>query len=48
MRMCTYDASPAGTLKQTWEALPARVRHGFWSGANIYVIILGGQGRAKS
>jgi hypothetical protein len=45
--LLAFDASPGGTLKQAWENLPARVRNGFWSGANIYVMILGGQGRAK-
>jgi hypothetical protein len=46
--LLAYDASPAGTLKQAWEALPTRVKHGFWTGANIYVMILGGQGRPKT
>jgi hypothetical protein len=46
--LLAYDASPAGTLRQAWENLPARVKRGFWDGANIYVMILGGQGRAKS
>jgi hypothetical protein len=43
--LLAYDASPAGTLKHAWENLPTRVKQGFWTGANIYVMILGGQGR---
>jgi hypothetical protein len=46
--LLAYDASPTGSLKQVWKDLPARVRHGFWTGANIYVMIRGGQGRPKA
>ena len=45
--LLAYDASLTGSLKQAWGNLPARVKHGFWTGANIYVMILGGQGRPK-
>jgi hypothetical protein len=43
-----YDASPRGTLKAAWEGLPGKVKRSFWEGANIYVIILGGQGSELS
>jgi hypothetical protein len=46
--LLAYDASPTGSLKQAWRDLPARVKNGFWTGAHIYVMILGGQGRPKS
>jgi hypothetical protein len=45
--LLAYDASREGTLKSAWEGLPERVRESFWNGANIYVMILGGQGRSK-
>jgi len=44
--LVAYDASRDGTLKQAWEGLPRVVQGSFWSGANIYVMILGGQGRS--
>jgi hypothetical protein len=40
--LLAYDASPSGTLATAWTALDARTRHAFWEGANIYVMILGG------
>ncbi len=43
--LLAYDASPQGTLRAAWNALPAKVRNGFWEGANLYVMILGGTGR---
>jgi hypothetical protein len=43
--LLAYDASPKGTLKKAWEDLPQKVRQSFWEGLNIYVMILGGQGR---
>jgi hypothetical protein len=43
--LLAYDASRGGTLKSAWEALPQTVQDSFWDGANIYVMILGGQGR---
>jgi len=46
--LLAYDASQTGSLRHAWEDLPVRVRHGFWTGANIYVMILGGQGRSKA
>ncbi|HTO08940.1 MAG TPA: hypothetical protein VMR86_17965 [Myxococcota bacterium] len=42
--LLAFDASPGGTLKQAWQALPEKIRNGFWDGANIYVMILGGDG----
>ena len=45
--LLAYDASPTGTLKHAWDNLPTRVKNGFWAGANIYVMILGGQGRSR-
>lgn len=45
--LLAYDASPGGTLRNAWESLPQGVRNSFWKGANIYVMILGGQGRQK-
>ena len=45
--LLAYDASPHGTLKAAWHALPQAVREGFWKGGNVYVMILGGQGRPK-
>jgi hypothetical protein len=46
--LLAYDGSPTGSLRNAWKSLPLRVKHDFWTGANIYVMILGGQGRAKS
>jgi hypothetical protein len=43
--LLAYDASPAGALRMAWNELPRPVRKGFWDGANLYVMILGGQGR---
>jgi len=43
--LIAYDASPLGTLRNAWDDLPSKVRNGFWSGANLYVMILGGSGR---
>jgi hypothetical protein len=43
--LVAYDASPEGTLKRAWTALPKSVQNSFWNSANIYVMILGGQGR---
>jgi len=45
--LLAYDASPGGTLGAAWRALPHAVREGFWKGGNVYVMILGGQGRPK-
>lgn len=42
-----FDASQEGTLKKAWLALPSRVRKAFWDGANIFVMILGGDDRPK-
>jgi hypothetical protein len=41
--LLAYDASRDGTLLSAWSGLPARVRHGFWDGANVYVMILRGR-----
>lgn len=46
--LLAYDSSVGGTLKEAWQAIPKKVRDGFWSGANIYVMILGGEGRTRS
>jgi hypothetical protein len=43
--LLAYDASPKGTLAAAWSALPSKVQESFWEGANIYVMILGGEGR---
>ena len=40
--LLAYDASPDGSLKKAWDEIPVLVRKGFWDGANIYVMILGG------
>ena len=42
--LMAYDASPLGTLKKAWSDLPLHIRHSFWDGANVYVMILGGSG----
>jgi len=42
--LLAYDASRGGTLTAAWNALPAKVQNGFWDGANLYVMILGGDG----
>jgi hypothetical protein len=42
--LLAFDASRDGTLRAAWDGLPAKVRRSFWEGANIYVMILGGQG----
>lgn len=38
------DASADGTLYKAWESLPSKVKHGFWEGANVYAMILRGDG----
>jgi hypothetical protein len=38
--LLAYDASPGGTLHQSWESLPPKVKSGFWNGANVYAMIL--------
>jgi hypothetical protein len=38
--LLAFDASPDGTLHQSWESLPATVKRGFWEGANVYSMIL--------
>ena len=38
--LLAYDASPGGTLRQSWESLPPKVKSGFWNGANVYAMIL--------
>jgi hypothetical protein len=32
--------SPGGTLQQSWESLPPKVKRGFWEGANVFAMIL--------
>jgi hypothetical protein len=36
------DATVDGTLKTAWDNLSDQARNGFWSGANVYVMILRG------
>jgi len=36
------DASPEGLLKRAWDSLEPAVQEGFWSGANLYVMIIRG------
>jgi hypothetical protein len=38
--LLAFDASPNGTLQQSWESLPPKVKRGFWEGANVYAMIL--------
>lgn len=42
--LLAYDASPQGTLRAAWDALGEPVQQSFWKSANVYVMILGGQG----
>lgn len=37
-----YDASTDGAFENAWEALDHDVKEGFWSGANVYVMVLRG------
>jgi hypothetical protein len=41
--LLAYDASKDGTLRAAWNQLAPKVRDGFWTGANVYVMILGGK-----
>lgn len=43
--LIAYDSSPQGSLMAAWSDISSAVRRGFWQGANIYVMLLGGQGR---
>lgn len=45
--LLAYDASPKGTLAKAWKDLDVKTRKAFWEGANIFVIIAGGQGREQ-
>ena len=38
------DASPDGTLYNSWESLPPKVKRAFWEGANVYAMILRSDG----
>jgi hypothetical protein len=42
--LLAFDASPQGTLLAAWNDLGEPVRQSFWESANVYVMILGGQG----
>lgn len=42
--LLAFDASKGGALTTAWKALPKAIRKGFWDGANIFVMILGGDG----
>ena len=37
-----YDASPEGLLLDAWRQLAPEVKHGFWEGANVYIMVLRG------
>ena len=39
-----FDASFDGAFANAWEQLPAEVRQGFWDGANVYTMVIRGQG----
>ena len=39
-----YDASEEATLLNTWLSLDSDVKTGFWQGANLYVMIIRGEG----
>ncbi len=41
--LLAYDASPKQTLVAAWNQLAEPIRHGFWDGANLYVMILRGR-----
>jgi hypothetical protein len=43
--LVAFDASKSGTLRQAWSNLPDTAAKTFWEGGNIYVMILGGDGR---
>jgi hypothetical protein len=43
--LLAYDASPHGTLLAAWNDLGEPIRQSFWESANVYVMILGGQGK---
>lgn len=45
--LITYDATAGGSYKKAWTDLPDEVRRGFWEGANLYIIILGGKEGSK-
>jgi hypothetical protein len=38
--MLAGDVSEERSLQRAWEALPRKVKTGFWEGANVYVMIL--------
>jgi hypothetical protein len=38
--MLAGDVSEEGSMQRAWEALPGKVKKGFWEGANIYVMIV--------
>jgi hypothetical protein len=42
--LLAFDASRTGSLKSAWNALAPAVQQSFWDGANIFVMILGGEG----
>jgi hypothetical protein len=46
--LLAFDASPTGALRATWHSLDKHIRRGFWTGANIYVMILRGSDRPVS
>jgi hypothetical protein len=42
--LLAFDASAEGNFLYAWESLDTSVKKGFWESANIYVMILRGQG----
>lgn len=45
--LLAFDSSPNGSLKTAWNGLDRAVRKSFWESANIYVMILGGEGEVS-
>ncbi len=45
--LIAYDATPGGSYEKAWTDLPDEVRWAFWKGANLYIIILGGEEGSK-
>lgn len=39
-----FDASADGAFIDAWERLPSQVREGLWDGANVYTMVIRGQG----
>lgn len=41
--LLVFDASPKRVLRKAWANLDRKVQSSLWSGANVYVMILGGE-----